>query len=128
MQKTGDTRSILGSGRSPGKGNANAFQCSCPGKFLGQRSLVGYSQWGHKESDTIERLSMALLFIQKAASFDIHYLSQSGSTYSFYFIFHCSPDSAHPMQYPHSASAFPKHAHHFHNPMVLFMQRSCSVP
>ena len=27
-----------------------------PGKFHGQRSLVGYSQWGCKESDTTERL------------------------------------------------------------------------
>ena len=27
-----------------------------PGKFHGSRSLVGYSPWGHKESDTIERL------------------------------------------------------------------------
>ena len=27
-----------------------------PGKSHGQRSLVGYSQWGHKESDTAERL------------------------------------------------------------------------
>ena len=25
-----------------------------PGESHGQRSLVGYSQWGHKESDTIE--------------------------------------------------------------------------
>ena len=24
---------------------------SVPGKFHGQRSLVGYSPWGHKESD-----------------------------------------------------------------------------
>ena len=23
-----------------------------PGEFHGQRSLVGYSPWGHKESDT----------------------------------------------------------------------------
>ena len=28
-----------------------------PGKPHGQRSLVGYSPWGHKESDTTERLS-----------------------------------------------------------------------
>ena len=28
-----------------------------PGKSLGQRSLVGYSPWGHKESDTAERLN-----------------------------------------------------------------------
>ena len=29
-----------------------------PGKFHGQRSLVGYSPWGHKESDMTEQLSM----------------------------------------------------------------------
>ena len=28
-----------------------------PGESHGQRSLVGYSPWGHKESDTTERLS-----------------------------------------------------------------------
>ena len=27
-----------------------------PGKFHGQRSLVGYSPWGRKELDTTERL------------------------------------------------------------------------
>ena len=27
-----------------------------PGKFHGQRSLVGYSSWGHKELDMTERL------------------------------------------------------------------------
>ena len=27
-----------------------------PGKSHGQRSLVGYSPWGHEESDTTERL------------------------------------------------------------------------
>ena len=30
-----------------------------PGEFHGQRSLTGYRPWGHKESDTIERLSTA---------------------------------------------------------------------
>ena len=29
-----------------------------PGESRGQRSLVGYSPWGHKESDTTERLSV----------------------------------------------------------------------
>ena len=29
-----------------------------PGEFHGQRSLMGYSPWGHKESDTTERLSL----------------------------------------------------------------------
>ena len=28
-----------------------------PAEFRGQRSLVGYSPWGHKESDTTERLT-----------------------------------------------------------------------
>ena len=28
-----------------------------PGEFHGQRSLAGYSPWGHKESDKTERLS-----------------------------------------------------------------------
>ena len=27
-----------------------------PGKSHGQRSLIGYSPWGHKESDTTEQL------------------------------------------------------------------------
>ena len=31
---------------------------SLPGKFHGQRRLVGYSPWGHKESDSTEWLSM----------------------------------------------------------------------
>ena len=28
-----------------------------PGEFQGQRSLVGYSPWGHKESDMTEQLT-----------------------------------------------------------------------
>ena len=31
-----------------------------PGEFHGQRSLVGYSSWGHKESDVTEQLSLHL--------------------------------------------------------------------
>ena len=31
-----------------------------PGKFHGWRSLVSYSQWGRKESDTTERLHFTL--------------------------------------------------------------------
>ena len=31
-----------------------------PGKSHGQRSLAGYSPWGHKESDTTERLTFPL--------------------------------------------------------------------
>ena len=32
------------------------------GESHGQRSLVGYSSWGHKESDTTERLHFHFLF------------------------------------------------------------------
>ena len=49
--------SILGLGRSPGEGNGNPLQYSS-GAFHGQRSLEGYSPWGHKELDTTERLSL----------------------------------------------------------------------
>ena len=31
-----------------------------PGEFQGQRSLAGYSPWGHKESDMTERLTLSL--------------------------------------------------------------------
>ena len=34
-------------------------QVFLPGKFHGQRNLVGYGAWGCKESDTTERLSTA---------------------------------------------------------------------
>ena len=51
-----DTGSIPRSGRSLGEGNANPLQYSFLENPHGQ-SLVGYSPWGHKESDTTERLS-----------------------------------------------------------------------
>ena len=31
-----------------------------PGKFHGQRSLVGYSPWGHKESANLQRQNIDL--------------------------------------------------------------------
>ena len=37
---------------------ATPFQYSCLENSHGQRSLVGYSPWGHKESDTTEWLSI----------------------------------------------------------------------
>ena len=46
----GNLDSIPGSGRSPGEGNGNP-PIFLPGEFHGQRSLVGYSSWGWKESE-----------------------------------------------------------------------------
>ena len=41
--KAEDAGLIPASGRSPGVGNGNLRQYCCPGKFHGQRSLMGYS-------------------------------------------------------------------------------------
>ena len=45
---------IPGSGRFPGGGHGNPLQNSCLENPQGQRSLAGYSPWGHKESDATE--------------------------------------------------------------------------
>ena len=52
-----DTGSNPGSGRSPEVGNSGPTPVFLPGKFYGQRSLVGYSPWGLKELDTIKQLN-----------------------------------------------------------------------
>ena len=49
--------STPGSGRSPRGGHINSLQYSCLENPHGQRSLAGYSPWGHKESDRTERLT-----------------------------------------------------------------------
>ena len=56
---TGDLDSIPGLERSPGGGHGNPLQYSCLENSQGQRSLVCYSPWNHKESDTTEWLSTA---------------------------------------------------------------------
>ena len=48
----GDLGLIPGLGRSPGEGNGYPLQCSCLENPHGQRSPVGCSPWGLKESDT----------------------------------------------------------------------------
>ena len=45
----------------PWGGTGNPLQYSCLENPHGQRSLVGYSPWGRKESDMTERLSTAHL-------------------------------------------------------------------
>ena len=61
----GDTVSVPGSGRSPGEGNGNPLQYSCLKNPMDNG--VGYSLWGHKESDMTERLSahIIILFMSK---------------------------------------------------------------
>ena len=68
----GDTGSIPGLGRFPGEGNGKPIPVFPTGKFRGLRRLLGYSLWGHKESDTTERLNnnmteeyFCLVFVSK---------------------------------------------------------------
>ena len=48
----GDTGLFPGLGRSPGEGNGNPLH---PGKSHGQRSLAGYSPWGHNKLDMTKK-------------------------------------------------------------------------
>ena len=57
----GELDSIPGSGRSSGVGKWQPTPVLLPGKSHGQRSIVGYSPWGRKESDTTERLHFTSL-------------------------------------------------------------------
>ena len=44
-------------GNIPQRGEWQPTPVFWPGEFRGQRSLAGYSLWGHKESDITERLT-----------------------------------------------------------------------
>ena len=61
----GDTGSIPGPGRSPRERNGNPLQF-LPGESYGQRSLVGYSPRGNKESDTTKQLTLSLYRVMSA--------------------------------------------------------------
>ena len=50
----GDLSLIPGLGRSPGEGKGYPLQ------YSGLENSMDYSPWGHKESDTTERLSLSL--------------------------------------------------------------------
>ena len=56
----GDVGSIPGLGRFPWRRARQPTPVFLPGEFHGQRSLAGYSTWGHKELDMTEQLSTAI--------------------------------------------------------------------
>ena len=58
-EAAGDLGSIPELERSPGGEHDNPLQYSCLENPYGQRNMVGYSPWGHTESDTTEQLSTA---------------------------------------------------------------------
>ena len=69
--------SIPGSGRSSGEGNRQPTPVLLPGKFRGWKSLVGYSPWGRKESDTSERLHFILrMFFQSVVITSLSHVNQ----------------------------------------------------
>ena len=57
----GDSGSISGSGRFPWRRKWQSTPALLPGKSHGRRSLIGYSPWGHKESDMTERVHFTSL-------------------------------------------------------------------
>ena len=54
-----DADLIPGFGRSPGRAHVSPHQYSCLENSKGQRSLVGYSPWGRKESHMVEETEHA---------------------------------------------------------------------
>ena len=63
VYNAGDPVSSPGSGRSPLRREWLPTPVFMPGEFHGQRSLAGYSPWGHEELDTTEQLTLSLSFI-----------------------------------------------------------------
>ena len=84
----GDLGSIPGSGRSPGEGNGNLLQYSCLDNSMDWRSLVGYSPWSCKGSETTEQLHFHFIKddtgwdarrIKNRSSFCLKSISHKGS-------------------------------------------------
>ena len=57
----GELSSIRWLGRCSGEGQGNPLQYSCLENHHGQRSFVGYSPWGCKESNKTVQLTSPLL-------------------------------------------------------------------
>ena len=55
-RKCGRLRLSPSAGKIPWRREWPSIPVFWPGESHGQRSLAGYSPWGHKESDTTERL------------------------------------------------------------------------
>ena len=55
-------------GKIPWRRKWQSTPALLPGKPHGRRSLIGYSPWGHKESDTTERLHFHFPFNFRAVS------------------------------------------------------------
>ena len=63
MQETQETQLSSLNREDPLEEEMAIHSVFLPGKFLGQRSLAGYSPRGHKESDTTEQLSRSTTYM-----------------------------------------------------------------
>jgi len=91
---TGDSGSIIGSGRSPGEANGNPPQYSCLEKSHGQKSLVGCSPWGRKEL-VMHNTQRWFITLYKPHVYDVIFqlLCTLQGTHCQKFSFHPSPYS-----------------------------------
>ena len=62
-----------------------------PGKFRGQRRLVGYSLWGHKESGTTKRQNTHDCITDHSMYYPYKYIQICVFIFQFYFFFHSNP-------------------------------------
>ena len=72
-------KSYIWAGEIPWRREWQPTPVFLPGKSHGQRRLVGYSPWGHKELDTTKQLTLLLSF-HRAGKFHlglVHYLQAS---------------------------------------------------
>ena len=59
-------------GKIPGRRKWQPNAVLLPEKFHGQKSLVGFSPWGHKELDMTEQLSVQACNIKHTQDFNLH--------------------------------------------------------
>ena len=84
----GDLGLIPGLGRSPGEGKWQPTPVLLPGESHGGRSLVGYSPWGRKESDTTEQLHFTSLHIYMCVCVCLYlYLHPYLPLYNYIFLY-----------------------------------------
>ena len=72
-----DPGSVPGLRRSPGEGNGNPIHGILAWKFHGQRSLEGYSPWGHKESGTTKAAEHTCIHTQSAQALEASFTTQT---------------------------------------------------
>ena len=84
---TGDTAggedSIPGSARPFGEGNGNSLQYSCLENPTNRGSLVSYSPWGSKESDTTQRLKQGVVSFFTAMTYSSLHIRDNTLRYSY---------------------------------------------